>query len=95
MPVQEPICYALALEKTGNIEQAEIEFKSIRGKFSYYESRYEHGLFLARNNKLSEAHEIFTAILDEAAYLNSREKSQHKIWFSKSKEALQKMNEKV
>ena len=87
--------YALALEKTGNIAQAEKEFQSIRGKFSYYESRYEHALFLARNNRITEARDIFKAILDESAYLKGREKNQYRVWFSKSKDALQKMGEKV
>jgi hypothetical protein len=87
--------YALALEKEGKIEQAEMEFKSIRGKFSYYESRYEYGLFLARNEKINEAREVFKTILDEASYLNGREKNQYKGWFTKTREALQKMREQV
>jgi hypothetical protein len=85
--------YALALEKTGNIAQAEAEFTLIRGKYSYYESRYEYGLFLARNNRLQEAREMFETIIDESRYLNGRERNQYRVWFSKSKEALQKMKQ--
>lgn len=85
--------YALALEKTGNIAQAEIEFGKMKGKFSNYESRYEYGLFLARNNRLAEAKEIFLAIADEANHLSSRERQQHKEWFSKTRQVMKNMHQ--
>jgi hypothetical protein len=87
--------YVLALEKTGNIALAEAEFETMKGRFSNYESRYEYGLFLARNNRPAEARKMFEAIVDEAAYLSAREKIQNKTWFSKTRQALKKMGEMV
>ncbi|MEP7319038.1 MAG: hypothetical protein ABI921_09860, partial [Panacibacter sp.] len=43
--------YAIALEKTGNSELAEKEFTTMKGKFAFFESRYQYGLFLLRANR--------------------------------------------
>lgn len=83
--------YALALEKTGNSALAEKEFKTMKAKFSYYEHRYEYGLFLGRVGRLDEAKQIFEEIVGEASHLSSREKRDASIWFAQAKEALKKM----
>lgn len=87
------LLYALALDKTGNPVQAETELKMLQGKFSNYESRYEYGMFLARNNRIREAKDLLVTILDEKRHLSGRERSRFKWWFARSKDALKKMTE--
>lgn len=83
--------YALALEKTGNSALAEKEFKTMKAKFSYYEHRYEYGLFLGRAGRLDEARQVFEEIVAEASHLSAREKRDANVWFAQAKDALKKM----
>jgi len=39
------LLYALSLENTGNIEQAENEFKAMKGRYSYFEHVTSRAVF--------------------------------------------------
>lgn len=85
------LCYALALEQTGNMEQAEKELKSMKGKFSNFEPRHNYGLFLLRAKRIAEAKQVFEDIINEAPYLGPREKRMSKEWINKAKDELKNL----
>jgi hypothetical protein len=82
------LLYALSLENLGNIEQAETEFKAMKGRYSYFEQRYQYGLFLMRQEKYDDASKIFTDMLDEEPHLGNIEKRSNREWFAKAKDEL-------
>jgi hypothetical protein len=83
--------YAMSLEKLGEIEKAETEFKLMKGRYAYFEQRYQYGLFLKRNNRDEEAKQIFTNMLEEEAHLSPVERKSNRTWFVKAKEELRKI----
>jgi hypothetical protein len=85
------LLYALSLENTGDIEQAENEFKAMKGRYSYFEQRYQYGLFLMRNGRDDDAWNIFTDMLNEEPHLGAIEKKSNRTWFAKAKEELRKI----
>lgn len=85
------LTYAMALEKLGNIADAENEFKAMKGRYSYFEARYQYGLFLARNEREEDAAHIFTEMLTEQPHLSSIEQRSNRQWFSKAKDELKKL----
>lgn len=80
--------YAAALGYAGLNEEAEKEFMSMNGKFSNYESRYQYGKYMMRNNRSEEARQLFRDMLNEASHLDGAERRYNRIWFSKIKEEL-------
>jgi len=85
------LLYAKALENTGNMEQAEAEFKLMKGRFSYFQQRYEYGLFLVRAGRDQEAANVFTDMLNEERHLSSVERRTSREWFAKAKDELRKI----
>ena len=85
------LIYAKALENLGEVAAAENEFKKMKGRFSYYEARYDYGLFLIRNNRTQEAFEILNEILNEEPHLSRMEKNANKVWFSKTREEVKSL----
>lgn len=85
------LLYALSLERTGKEEQAENEFKAMKGRYSYFEQRYEYGLFLVRAGREKDAWQIFTDMLNEEPHLGQIEKKANRIWFSKVKDEVRKI----
>ncbi|HEY2582132.1 MAG TPA: hypothetical protein VGI43_10000 [Mucilaginibacter sp.] len=85
------ILYAKSLEFTGNIEQAEIEFKAMKGRYSYFGPRYEYGLFLMRAGREKEAREIFEEMLNEEQHLSAMERKSNRAWFAKVKDQIRKI----
>lgn len=83
--------YAMALEKTGNTAAAENEFKLMKGRYAYFESRYQYGLFLQRNGRNEEAKQVFSEMAGEASYLGAREKKYSRTWIVKAKDELKKV----
>jgi hypothetical protein len=88
---QAHILYAMALGYTGNIEQAEKEFKTMKSKFSNYEARYQYGIFLQNNSRVAEARELFNEMIAESAHLSSMERRQNYNWIAKAKEEIRKL----
>jgi len=86
------LLYALSLENIGEIELAENEFKAMKGRYSYFEQRYQYGLFLMRQDRDEDAWTIFTDMLNEEPHLGAVEKKSNRIWFTKTKEELRKIN---
>ena len=82
--------YAIALEKTGQSEMAQKEFKTMTGRYSNYENRYNYGLFLNRAGRLQDARSIFGGIADEGAHMNRREKRDINQWINKAREELKR-----
>jgi len=85
------LLYAQSLENLGKIDEAETEFKSMKGRYSYFEQRYEYGLFLMRNDREDDAWQIFTDMLNEEPHLGSIEKKSNRVWLSKAKDELRKI----
>ncbi len=86
------VLYALSLENTGQMEQAENELKSIKGKYSNFEGRLNYGKFLVRAGRPDEAKEIFEEILLEASHMNSGESRNNKPWFKQTREERSKIS---
>ncbi|MGG9962713.1 PLDc N-terminal domain-containing protein [Ferruginibacter sp. SUN106] len=84
--------YAIALSHTGNADEAEKEFKLLKGRFSNYESRYWYGSFLLRMNRNEDAKKIYEEMLGELAHLDGKEKRNNRIWFNYAREDLKKIN---
>lgn len=78
------ILYALALENSGHLANAEKEFRNMNLRFSNYEARYNFVLFLLRNDKEDDAMNLLEVIADEAAHLSRKEKGESKIWIDKA-----------
>jgi len=85
------ITYAKALEFAGKSEEAENEFKTMKGRYSNFEQRYEYGLFLIRADRIEGACDIFEQMLDEAPHLSSMERRNNRIWLAKSKDELKRL----
>jgi hypothetical protein len=85
------ICYAMALEKTGNTESAEKEFLKMKSKFANFESRYQYALLLIRAGRKDEAKQLLKEMTGEAAYLGPRERRSNSNWLSLAKEELKKL----
>jgi hypothetical protein len=85
------ILYAMALGYTGNTDQAEKEFKTMRSKFSNYEARYQYGMFLENNNRIAEARELFNEMIAESTHLSSMEKRQNYSWIAKAREEIKRV----
>jgi hypothetical protein len=83
--------YAKALEKLGDTDLAENEFKLMKGRFSYYEPRYEYGLFLVRNGREKDAYAIFNDMLNEEKQLSPMERKTNHTWFSKVRDELKNL----
>jgi hypothetical protein len=83
--------YAMSLEYTGNAEQAENEFKAMKGRYSYFEQRYQYGLFLMRAGRDKDAWQIFTEMLNEEQHLGQVERKSNRVWFAKTKDELRKI----
>jgi hypothetical protein len=66
--------YTMALDHLGCKAEAEKEFKQMQSRFSFYEPRYQYGLFLIRNNRAAEAKQLFNSMLEEYPHLSSRER---------------------
>lgn len=92
---REHMLYAVALEKSGQPEQAEKEFQMMAGRFGYYEQRYYYGLFLMRQGRPREAMQLFTAMVDEGRHLSSKERSLNREWISRAKDELNKKQKAV
>ncbi|HEY8967605.1 MAG TPA: hypothetical protein VIM64_00895, partial [Puia sp.] len=82
------VYYAIALEKTGNITQAEQEFKKMKGRFSHFEARLQYGLFLKRTGREQEARQLFMDMVDEAPHLSSRERRDSRAWINQARNEL-------
>ena len=86
------VLYAMALDKIGEADLAEKEFNTMKGKYSYFEARYQYGAFLINKNRVSEAQKIFKDIVNEFSYLSSFEKRNNRVWYNNAKQELRKIN---
>jgi hypothetical protein len=86
------LLYALSLEETGNLEEAEKEFRSMKGRYSYFEQRYQYGLFLMRTDRNEDAAGVFLEMVNEEPHLGQVEKKANRTWFLKAREELKKIS---
>jgi len=80
--------YAIALDRVGRKEDAEKEFRKMLARFSFYESRYQYGLFLLKSNRVEEARQLYSGMLEEESHLSSREKRYANPFFKLIREQL-------
>ncbi len=85
------LLYAQSLENIGETGLAENEFKAMKGRYSYFEQRYQYGLFLMRQERYEDAWQIFTDMLNEEPHLSQMEKRTNRVWFAKTKDELRKI----
>jgi hypothetical protein len=85
------VLYAVALEHTGNLQQAEAEFLKMKGRYSYFEQRYQYALFLLRNDRNAEAADVLTDMLEEQPHLTAVERKSNRKWFSAASAELKKL----
>lgn len=88
---QAHLFYAMSLENAGQVEKAEAEFKAMQGRYSYYEQRYNYGMFLRRAGRNEDAGKVFTTMLDEELQLSSMERKSARPWCSKARAELKNM----
>lgn len=86
------LAYAMSLESLGRIDEAENEFKAMKGRYSYFEQRYQYGLFLIRNDRAEDASTIFSDMLNEEVHLSQMEKRANSKWFALAKTELKKIS---
>lgn len=82
------LLYAMSLENMGLADLAEAEFKLMKGRYSYFEQRYQYGLFLMRQGRDQDARQIFSDMLDEEPHLGPVEKKVNRVWLAKTKDEL-------
>lgn len=87
---QAHLCYARALDQSGDAAGAETEFCKMKGRFADFEARYQYGLFLQRRGRDDEARHLLEDIVKESSHLSSRERRANYLWIQKSKEELRK-----
>ena len=85
------LAYAMSLEELGRLEEAENEFKAMKGRYSYFEQRYQYGMFLLRNEREADAQTIFSNMLNEEQHLSQMEKRSNSKWFSLAKAEMKKI----
>jgi hypothetical protein len=85
------VLYANALAQIGATEKAEIEFRKMNGKFSHYEGRYMYSLFLSKQQRFEEAHQLLSDIVAESRHLSSYERRYYRNWIIKAKDELKRM----
>lgn len=83
--------YAIALEHMGKVQEAEKEFQKMQSRFSFYEPRYEYGLFLLRANRKDEAKDLYESMLAENSQLSPRERRSAAPYLKLVREELKKM----
>jgi hypothetical protein len=81
-------CYAVALEKSGNIHKAETFFRKLDSRYANFEYRYYLGEFLIRNGKTHDAEIVFDEMIEESKRMSGREKRPHKQWIDKAQHRL-------
>jgi hypothetical protein len=86
------ILYAMALAQTGNGQLAEKEFKTMNGRFAYFEARYQYALFLLKADRYDEAKQLLETIVYEGGHLSSRERRANQAWINKAKDEMRKLN---
>jgi hypothetical protein len=82
------ILYAIALEKTGNAEAAEKQFKALNHRFSNYEARYQFGQFLIRQDKIDDADQVYSDMVNEGSNMSRKEMGDSKQWIDKAAKEL-------
>jgi hypothetical protein len=88
------ILYAAALGYSGHYEEAEKEFKTMKGRFANYEARYYYALLLAGTDRPNEAKAMFSEMLSELTHLSSRERRYNRNWFQLAKDELYKLSDR-
>ncbi|MFK7814345.1 MAG: hypothetical protein AB8B59_17740 [Maribacter sp.] len=80
--------YALALEKEGNIEDAEKRLVTFDAPYARYQERVELAKFFIRHSKTSEARELLYEIVKESEGMSKTSYRQNKLLINKAKELL-------
>jgi hypothetical protein len=85
------VLYADALAQTDAAAKAEAEFKAMNGKFSHYEGRYYYALFLLKEDRPDEAHQLLSDIVAESKHLSGGERRYYRQWLMRSKEEFKRL----
>jgi len=80
--------YALAIEKEGNVVDAESILKTFDAPYARYQERLELAKFFIRNSKISEAKKLLEEIATESEGMSKTSFRQNRILIKKAKEML-------
>jgi len=83
--------YGLALEKMGNIKEAETHLRAIDIRYSFYEERFVLAKFLNEINKVDEAKSILDEILHESQNMTKQNKSMYRHLISETEKLRQSL----
>lgn len=83
--------YALSLEKHGDLDLAEEVLRTFDAPYSNFIERLELGRFLTRQNRPSDAKEIYQEMLGEAENMSKQNLRQHRDTIKKVREELQQL----
>ena len=84
--------YGMALEKIGEIDNAESFLKNFDAPYNYYMERLELARFLIRNNKHEEGEKVYKEIVDESDNMSRQSFKNNKLLIRKAKEELAQLN---
>ncbi|TAD84981.1 MAG: hypothetical protein EAY75_12100 [Bacteroidetes bacterium] len=85
------IAFAQALAQYGQLDEAEVEFRKMGGRYANFEARYQYGIFLAQQNRLAEAKQLWQQLTEEDKHLSGTQKRENRAWTQMAKTALQKI----
>lgn len=85
------VLYALALEKTGKLAEAEAELASFGGKYSNFEGRLNYGRFLKRNGRADDAKAVLEDIVASADKMTNREAAPFRNWIRMAHDELKQL----
>jgi hypothetical protein len=83
--------YAVSLEKTGYISEAEVQFRKTNKRYSNYYERLELSKFLIRNDNKEEAPEILNDIIGEINNMTASNKNKYKFIYRECKKLLSEL----
>ncbi|WP_405606763.1 tetratricopeptide repeat protein [Polaribacter sp. Asnod1-A03] len=83
--------YGLALEKKGNLDEAENQLKKVDVRYSNYTERLEFSNFLVRRNKNKEAKEVLTEIISEIQSMSKASVKNHRLTLNQAEKRLNQL----
>jgi len=84
--------YGLALEKIGNLEEAEVNLKAIDIRYSFYNERLVYAKFLLSRNKTKEGKDVLEEIYAESQHMTKQNKRLFKATTQDVEKLLKEMN---
>ena len=82
---QRTLLAALCLEELDRTEEADAKYQACQAGFMGEEARYRYGAFLEKTGDAARAQRCYQKTIDEAQYLDRRERRQERVGFNRPK----------